>query len=188
MFARLKTNPEEQNLINDMISVVLVNMALNAPEPDPGSISISSFLPSTNGVTYETEESGRKVPTALNEAYSNIDVANELTIVYDALCDMNDLDDRITPLILDAAFDENHEFDTDALIDIALDNIVGFSDIIAGNATMDADPTKTCLMDSLFLTYAMPGLLDFGIDSANSALEADFDEVSHSGWHVKDPH
>jgi len=175
MFARLKTNPEEQNLFNDMISVVLVNMALNAPEPDPGSISISSFLPSTNGVTYETEESGRKVPTALNEAYSNIDVANELTIVYDALCDMNDLDDRITPLILDAAFDENHEFDTDALIDIALDDIVGFSDIIAGNATMDADPTKTCLMDSLFLTYAMPGLLDFGIDSANSALEADFD-------------
>lgn len=175
LFARLARNPDEKSLVNDLLSVFLVNMALNNPVEE-GNLGLASFLPELSGVEYREEEgTGRKIPTKLNDAYKGLSLGDEIQVLYNGLYDINALDDRLTALIVDAAVSEEHKLDTDVLLEIVVDHVTDISKIIAGDASIDSDSTKTCLMDCTFLTYAMPNLLDFAAKQVGDATDFTLD-------------
>ncbi len=190
LFDRFSKRPDEKNLFNDLITVFLVNYALNgssssdtSTETTTGdgseetssssSLSLNDFLPSTEGCEYETDaNTGRKYVSKLNDAYTNLSLGDELNVVYSSLCDINDLDDRLTALIVDSLVDSEKELDTDVLLDIIVSNIDEITKIIAGS---EEDDSKTCLMDCSFLTYGMGAITEFIGDTLSSALDTTID-------------
>ncbi len=173
LFERFAKRPDEKNLFSDLITVFLVNYALNSTSDSEG-IALNDFLPSTDGCEYETDDNtGRKYISKLNEDYENLSLGDELQVVYGSLCDINDLDDRLTALIVDSLVDEEKELDTDVLIDIVVDNIDEINEIIVGKDDMEEG--KTCLLDCSFITYGMGAITDLIGSSVSSALNVEID-------------
>ncbi len=172
VFERLAQRPDEKNLFNDLVTVFLVNYALNAEETE--NLSLDDFLPETTGCEFETDENtGRKYVSKLNDAYKNLSLGDELKVVYNGLADIDALDDRLGALIVDSLVDSEKELDTDVLTEIVVDNIDGVTEAICGKD--NPEEGETCLMDCSFLTYGMDDITDFIGKTVGDALEVSID-------------
>jgi len=154
----------ELKLVDALLSAAAYCTACQeTANPPENGVGIKSFLPKF--VAYDAD--GDKVPDAIPDAYKEIQWGKQLALIYDGLMSFSQIDSDFLDTILSGFSSDGYRLSDEnskKLMSICLDNAGKFGPILYGGSSFSG------ILDSCFLCYGFPTIMDFLQDGVNSAF------------------
>jgi hypothetical protein len=159
---------DDLKLFNTIIASAAYCMSYSqsaAAASNPDAITLADFTPKLD--SYDSNGDG--IPDAVPDSFLNFQWGHEVAVFYDCIVRLIDIDPQFFDLCYNAAFTDDHPFDTAKLYSILANNPDKVGEVFYGGTS--ADDTLKSFLDSRMLENALSKIFTILQDSLNNAFQ-----------------